>query len=668
MDHYVTDLSKTIVVTNEYIPIKYSWSECDNEAAFVGHLASLLQAGKKIFVFANSKGKLDKIFATLAKHVDDFEEKSKKYTKDTGWLKQGEDINVEWAKYQCVGFTPLCLYGVSYDNIHAMFDLGFAYLTNVTTTVIQSMQALRRVRHLADGHLYVLFRGSTSIDVKSYPEFVEMMNKNSREVQKIVTNELRMKTMADLLVALKKDAPSYAPSIDRVPGYIQDLYLQVAYDAYISKHAFRGFFRKVMATAGYYIRADDCVEMCERELGLEKVEVDYFNVPDITDEDVTEYDAAMRNGDPCQGMYHAYMKYQMKKMFNVHEMTGKEESDLFVKFLRSPMRNQIENIHMERDSQLATVIARFVPTDIHILQYNARLLQLNIIRRFASEVIRTQHTVAPRQVLWDPDQVKVMGRPLLLMAKEMSEVFEVKFRPNREWHVAQLALERFNGSRFMSTKQRKSFYDHWMPGFKNRHLERWSRKKWVRKLSTAGFIVEEFSAARNPWEFIDEMEILFGNSHGRYRKDVSGKTLNAAWWAKYLKPRPCALTLLDEFREFVSRTSPETARMITNLEHVIPFTKVKVGDEFLSDTTREAVGVRLNANWSWQLFRGNTEHDIRERLGVVQIPMEDDEKEMDAAWESFVLEVIAPEESDSDESSSDDDEQDVYADDDNEIV
>ena len=64
------------------------------------------------------------------------------------------DVNELWSKYDIIIYTSVIETGISFDKKNH-FDCGFAYLTNLSTSVCSTLQMKDRVRHLADNKHYI---------------------------------------------------------------------------------------------------------------------------------------------------------------------------------------------------------------------------------------------------------------------------------------------------------------------------------------------------------------------------------------------------------------------------------------------------------------------------------------------------------------------------------
>ena len=66
------------------------------------------------------------------------------------------DIDSEFAKYQCVIYTPVITVGISFD-IKNHFNCVYAWLGNATVTARTAMQAIHRIRNVVDNQVFVAF-------------------------------------------------------------------------------------------------------------------------------------------------------------------------------------------------------------------------------------------------------------------------------------------------------------------------------------------------------------------------------------------------------------------------------------------------------------------------------------------------------------------------------
>jgi hypothetical protein len=163
LDHWIKELSINFVknittnyanvlyLKNVYQPIDYVYDVVWHKNTFVHMIESDLAAGKKIFVFSNSRDFLTQL---VEEKIEPNGYKIKLYNRFIDL--PINDLNDEWGgDVQGVLFTPKILYGVSYTD--PKFDTGYVYGSHLSAPALHTIQAMRRIRQLKEKKIFIHF-------------------------------------------------------------------------------------------------------------------------------------------------------------------------------------------------------------------------------------------------------------------------------------------------------------------------------------------------------------------------------------------------------------------------------------------------------------------------------------------------------------------------------
>lgn len=200
---------KLQVKYNERIPKKGKITLYDGEQAiYIDLIISKLKKGKKVYVPTMSYN----FGAKLKMRIDEHNKtKSKKinyefYHKDHPLMKYIEeydyslplddlkktiyDVNVEWAKLDCLIYSPTITQGISFETKH--FDAMYGYYTGLSGTPFIFFQLIGRIRNCKKFHVFFSRRHTEKIDINwlKKNKYMDVMLKNTETIKTLYSNVL----------------------------------------------------------------------------------------------------------------------------------------------------------------------------------------------------------------------------------------------------------------------------------------------------------------------------------------------------------------------------------------------------------------------------------------------------------------------------------------------
>ena len=165
---------------NVYQPIQYVYTYILEKSSFISDIVESIKSGKKIFIFSTSKQFLQQLLQVLSQMSINI-----KYY-DSNCEVPSVRLNEEWSDANVVMFTPKIIYGLSYTLKD--FDRGYAYAGNNSAVVCNIMQAIRRVRYLKEGTIYIHEANSFGQQTPSMlfrSELKKIIKQNGKEITKL---------------------------------------------------------------------------------------------------------------------------------------------------------------------------------------------------------------------------------------------------------------------------------------------------------------------------------------------------------------------------------------------------------------------------------------------------------------------------------------------------
>ena len=119
----------------------------------IDEIINKILQGEKVYICSDSRKKIDMIRKDLKKKIDKFEETTKVYTKDLGFVTDFNNVNEIWQNYNIM-VSPKVIYGIDYNikNTHHVY--GF-FNDSSDIDVILDYQQISRVRQPKSLNIYI---------------------------------------------------------------------------------------------------------------------------------------------------------------------------------------------------------------------------------------------------------------------------------------------------------------------------------------------------------------------------------------------------------------------------------------------------------------------------------------------------------------------------------